>query len=148
MTYTTLQYNTIRPNKAMPLSHNIIQNWPYLHKCQPNQDMIIGVLKKTLVTASNKHFLSNDPERNVSSTKRPPKNHEGHCGEHFRQEMGIERATIAYSHLRNNGEYVTQAKLHGAPGQHLQTLLWSNWICLSFPNKNCVLLLCYTAILA
>ena len=42
---------------------------------------------------------------------------EEHCSEPFRASMGIERAMIAYSRLKNIGEYVTQAKLHEPPGQ-------------------------------
>ena len=43
--------------------------------------------------------------------------YEKHCGKLFSDEMGIERFVIAYSHLPNIGEYITQAKLHEAPGQ-------------------------------
>ena len=40
-----------------------------------------------------------------------------HCGELFLKELGIERPTIAYSRPKNVGDYVTQAKLHQAPGK-------------------------------
>jgi hypothetical protein len=40
-----------------------------------------------------------------------------HCREVFQEQIGIERAIIAYSRPRNIGEYVTQAKLHQAPGE-------------------------------
>ena len=39
------------------------------------------------------------------------------CGELFLKELGIERPTIAYSRPKNIGDYVTQAKLHQAPGK-------------------------------
>ena len=40
-----------------------------------------------------------------------------HCGELFKSEMNINRATVAYSRPRNIGEFITQAKLHQAPGK-------------------------------
>ena len=40
-----------------------------------------------------------------------------YCGELFLKELGIERPTIAYSRPKNVGDYVTQAKLHQAPGK-------------------------------
>jgi len=40
-----------------------------------------------------------------------------HCGEIFFKELGIKRLIIAYSRPTNVGDYVTQAKLHQAPGK-------------------------------
>lgn len=40
-----------------------------------------------------------------------------HCGEIFEHELEIERPTIAYSRAPNIADYVTQAKLHEAPGR-------------------------------
>ena len=37
---------------------------------------------------------------------------EEHCGNAFFDELEIKRIIIAYSRLRNIGEYITQAKLH------------------------------------
>ena len=48
---------------------------------------------------------------------------EEHCGELFRQELRIERPTIAYSRPPNIGDYVTKAKLHQAPGRTASTIL-------------------------
>jgi len=43
--------------------------------------------------------------------------YEEHCGPLFRQELGITKPTIAFSRPRNLGDWVTQAKLHQAPGK-------------------------------
>ena len=51
------------------------------------------------------------------SRKRIQELYQEHCGELFRQELNIERPTIAYSRPPNLGEYVTKAKLHQAPGR-------------------------------
>lgn len=48
---------------------------------------------------------------------------EEHCGELFGNTMGIERPIIAYSRLKNIGEYITQAQLHEAPGQSSDTIM-------------------------
>ena len=37
--------------------------------------------------------------------------------------MGIERLVIAYSHLHNIGEYITQAKLYEAEGLTSESIL-------------------------
>jgi hypothetical protein len=42
---------------------------------------------------------------------------EDHLGSICRDQLGKERPIIAYSRLPNIGEYVTQAKLHEAPGE-------------------------------
>lgn len=42
---------------------------------------------------------------------------EEHLGSICRDTLGKERPVIAYSRLPNIGEYVTQAKLHEAPGE-------------------------------
>ena len=41
--------------------------------------------------------------------------YENHCGDLFKQELGITRTIVAYSRPRNIGEYVTQAKFYEAP---------------------------------
>jgi hypothetical protein len=46
-----------------------------------------------------------------------------YCREVFQEEIGIERAIIAYSRPRNIGEYVTQAKLHQASGETSSTIM-------------------------
>jgi hypothetical protein len=43
--------------------------------------------------------------------------YEKHCGPLFRQELGVGKPTIAYSRPLNIGDYITQAKLHQAPGE-------------------------------
>ena len=45
------------------------------------------------------------------------------CGELFKKELGLNRPTIAYSRPQNVGDYVTQAKLHQAPGREASTIM-------------------------
>ena len=46
-----------------------------------------------------------------------------HCGKLFKKELGINRPTIAYSRPKNIGDYVTQAKLHQAPGRFASPIM-------------------------
>ena len=46
-----------------------------------------------------------------------------HCGTLFHKEMGISEPTIAYSRPKNIGDFITQAKLHQAPGQTASILM-------------------------
>ena len=46
-----------------------------------------------------------------------------HCAKLFKKELGIDRPTIAYSRPKNVGDYVTQAKLHQAPGRLASTIM-------------------------
>ena len=36
---------------------------------------------------------------------------------HFKPTLGVKRAIVAYSRPKNVGDFVTQAKLHQAPGK-------------------------------
>jgi len=57
------------------------------------------------------------------SRKRIQELYQEHCGDLFREEMGINRPVIAYSRPPNIGDYVTQARLHQAPGKTASTLM-------------------------
>ena len=46
-----------------------------------------------------------------------------HCSELFQEIMGVEPPIIAYSRQRNVGDYVTQAKLHEAPGRTASSIM-------------------------
>jgi hypothetical protein len=49
--------------------------------------------------------------------------YEHHLGELLREELDVECPTVAYSRQRNIGDYVTQAKLHQAPGKSASTIM-------------------------
>ena len=57
------------------------------------------------------------------SRKRIQELYQEHCGDLFQEEMGIDRPVIAYSRPPNIGDYVTQAKLHQAPGKTASTIM-------------------------
>ena len=46
-----------------------------------------------------------------------------HCGELFKQKLDIKQPTIAYSRLKNIGDYITSAKLHQATGRTLSLIM-------------------------
>ena len=46
-----------------------------------------------------------------------------HCGDLFDATMGIKKPTIAYSRAPNIADYVTQAKLHQAPGREASVIM-------------------------
>ena len=46
-----------------------------------------------------------------------------HLADHFSNTLGVKRAIVAYSRSKNIGDYVTQAKLHQAPGNTASTIM-------------------------
>jgi hypothetical protein len=57
------------------------------------------------------------------SRRRIQELYDKYCGNLFQQEMDIERPVIAYSRPPNIGDYVTQARLHQAPGKTASTIM-------------------------
>ena len=51
--------------------------------------------------------------------------YEHHCGDLFKQELGITRTIVAYSRPPNLGEYITQARFHQPLGD-LHQILWGS----------------------
>jgi len=49
--------------------------------------------------------------------------YEKHCGDLFQDTMKIKQPVIAYSRPPNIGDYVTQARLHQAPGKTASTFM-------------------------
>ena len=68
-------------------------------------------------------FIHLEYHPNDISRKKLKAFYEEHCGKLFRKEMGIGEPTIAYSRPKNIGDYITQAKLHQAPGKTASILM-------------------------
>ena len=49
--------------------------------------------------------------------------YDDHLVDHFSNTLGVKRAIVAYSRPNNIGDYVTQAKLHQAPGNTVSTIM-------------------------
>ncbi len=49
--------------------------------------------------------------------------YEEHCGPLFRQELGTSKPMITFLRLLNIGGYITQAKLHEAPGKQASKIM-------------------------
>ena len=94
-------------------------------KTKPAPNESSAILNTNSTPSSNKKLLFFHLQFHPEdiSRKKIQEFYKEHCSDLFKEHMDIDRPVIAYSRPPNIGNYVTQAKLHEAPGKTASTYM-------------------------